>query len=80
MKCISNKLPRYALLRIYKSFLRSHLDHGDIVFEKPNSESFTSRLERVEYTACLAITGTIQGTSRERIYKEYGLESISDKR
>ena len=80
LKCISNKLPRYALLRIYKSFLRSHLDHDDIVFEKPNNESFTSRLERVEYKAWLAITGTIQRTSRERIYKEYGLESISDKR
>ena len=30
MKRLSNKLPRDALLRIYKSFVRSHLDYGDI--------------------------------------------------
>ena len=74
---LSNKLPRDALLRIYKSFVRSHLDYGD---DKPNNESFASRLEWVQYKACLAITGAIQGTSRERLYKELGLESLSDRR
>ena len=53
---LSNKLPRDALLLIYKSFVRSHLDSGDIVYNKPNNESFTSRLERVQYKACLTIT------------------------
>ena len=27
--------------------------------------------------ACVAITGAIQGTSRERLYRELGLESLS---
>ena len=74
LKRLSNKLPRGALLRIYKSFARSHLDYGDILYDKPNTESFTSRLERVQCRACLAITGAIQGTSCERLYKELGLE------
>ena len=78
LKWLSNQLPRDALLRIYKSFVRSHLDYGDIVYEKPNNESFASRLERVQYKACLAITGVIQGTSRERPYKELGLEYIQN--
>ena len=63
LKSLSNKLRRDALFRIYKSFVRSHLDYGDIVHDKPNNESFTSRLERVQYKACLAITGAIQGAS-----------------
>ena len=78
LKRLANKLPRDVLLRTYKSFVRSHLDYRDIVYDKPNSESFTSKLERVQYKACLAITGAIQGTSRERLYKELGLESLSD--
>ena len=77
LKRVSNKLPRDALLRIYKSFARSHLDYGVIAYDKPNNESFTSKLERVQYKACLAITGAIQGTSRERLNKELGLESVS---
>ena len=46
LKRLSNKLHCDALLRIYKSFVRSHQDYGDIVYDKPNNESFTSKLER----------------------------------
>ena len=35
LKRLSNKLPRDVLLRIYKFFVRSHLDYGDIVYDKP---------------------------------------------
>ena len=80
MKRVSNKLPCDAFLRIYKSFARSYLNYGDIVCDKPNNESFARRLERVQYKACLAITGAIQGASCERLYKNLGLESLSDRR
>ena len=80
MKSLSNKLPRGALLRIYKSFVRSHLDYGDILHDKTNNESFTSRLERVKCKASLAITGAFQGISRECLYMELGLEYHSDRR
>ena len=65
-----------ALLRIYKSFVRSHVDYGDIVYDKLNNDitqSFTSRLERVQYKACQAIAVAIQGTSCEPLYKELSL-------
>ena len=80
LKRLSNKLTGDALLRICKSFVRYHLDYGDIVYDKPNNESFTSKLERVQYKVCLAITGTIEGTSRERLNKEHGVESLSGRR
>ena len=41
---------------------------------KTNNEYFTSKLERLQYKACIAITGAIQGTSRERLNKKIGLE------
>ena len=45
----------------------------------PNNESFKSRIESIQYKACVATTGAIQGTSRERLYRELGLESLSDR-
>ena len=37
-------------------------------------------MEKVQYTACLAITGRIQGTSRERLYDKLGLHSLVERR
>ena len=30
-------LPRHSLLTIYKSFIRPHLDYGDIIYDQPNN-------------------------------------------
>ena len=73
---LSVNLPRNALLTIYKSFIRPHLDYGDILYDKPSNDNFQSKMEKVQYRACLAITGGIQGTSRERLYDELGLHSL----
>ena len=61
---LSANLPRNALLTIPKSFIRPHLDYGDILYDKPSNDNFQSKMEKVQYRACLAITGGIQGTSR----------------
>ena len=34
----------------------------------------------IQYQAALVITGTIKGTSRNRLYQEIGLESLADTR
>ena len=60
IKIFSIHLPREALFRVYKSFVRPNLDYGDIIFDKPNNESFKSRIESIQYKACIAITGAIQ--------------------
>ena len=67
-------------LRTYKAFIRPHLDNGDNFYEKPNNESFKSKIENIHYKGCTAITGVIQGISRERLYQELGLESLEDRR
>ena len=77
---ISVTLPRNSLLTIYKTFVRPHLDYGDILYDKPNNENFQNKLEKVQYRACLAITGAIQGTSRTKLYDELGLHSLIKRR
>ena len=77
MKRLSVNLPRSALLTIYKSFIRPHLD---ILYDKPDNQNFQNKIEKVQYKACLTITGAIQGTSREKFYEELGLHSLVERR
>ena len=80
LKMLQSKLPRNALLTIYKSFIGPHLDYGDIVCDQPTNYSFCKNLENVHYNAALAITGAIKGTSQVKLYKELGLESLKLRR
>ena len=80
MRRLSVTLSRKSLLTIYKSFVRPLLDYADIIYDKPYNESFKEKLEAVQYNACLAITGAIRGTSRERLYRELGLETLNNRR
>ena len=73
-------LPRTSLLTIYKSFIRSHLDYADSIYDQPNNVSFSNRLESIQYNAALAITGAIRGSSRDKIYEELGLEPLKSRR
>ena len=37
-------------------------------------------IERIQYHAALAITGTWQGSSRNKLYEELGWQSLADRR
>ena len=80
IKKLSNTLPRDALLTIYKSFVRPHLDYGDIIFDQPQNDSFCNKLESIQYNAALAISGAIRGTSKTKLYKELDLEFLKCRR
>ena len=75
-----NVLPINSLITIYKSFIRPHLDYGAIIFDQPENESFCKKNESVQYNTALAITGVNQGTSREKLYEELGLETLKSRR
>ena len=77
---LAHVLPRESLVTIYKSFVRPHIDYGDIIYDQPNNDSFCDMIERVQYNAALAITGAIKGTSQLKLYKELGFESLKFKR
>ena len=73
-------LPREPLLTFYKSFVRPHLDYGDVIYDQHYNNSFHQKLESIQYNAALAITGAIRGSSREKLYQELGLESLKQRR
>ena len=77
---LQNLLPRTALITLYKAFVRPHLDYGDIIYDQAHNASFHQKLESLQYNACLAITGAIRGSSREKIYQELGFESLQQRR
>ena len=72
--------PRQALINIYKSFIRPYLDYRDILYDKAFNQSFHQKIESIQYNACLAITGTIRASSREKLYQELGLGSLQHRR
>ena len=53
-------LPIPPLITIYKSFIRSHLDYGDIIYDQAYNVSFHQKLESIQYKAALAIAGAIR--------------------
>ena len=42
--------------------------------------SFHQKLESTQCNACLGVTGAIQGTTKEKLYQELGLESLQLRR
>ena len=49
-------LPKPPLITIYKSFMRSHLDYGDIIYNQAYNFSFNQKIESIQYNTVIAIT------------------------
>ena len=62
LKKLQKILTRAPLLTIYKSFIRPHLDYGDIIYDKAYNCSFHQNLENIQYNSALA-------TCNNRSYK-----------
>ena len=75
---------------MYKALVRSHLDYCEIIYHTPalnthnklgvTLNSLMEKVERTQYQAALAITGTWQGSNRIKLYEELGWETLSDRR
>ena len=67
--------------------VRSHLNYYCDTIYHINSQinlgvtlnSLMENVERTQYQAALAITGTWQGTNRSKLYEELGWETLSDR-
>ena len=90
LKYLSKYLPRHTLNELYKLHVRPHLDYGDVIYHIPAKvcefsqntilPNLMEKLESVQYSAALAVTGTWRGTSREKLYAELGWESLNSRR
>ena len=79
LKFLSNYDNRNVIDMPYKTYVRPHLDYGDVIFYNQRMD-LMDLVERVQYKAALIVSWCWQGTSRERLYGELGWESLSDRR
>lgn len=67
------------MLRIFKPLFRQIIDYGDIIYNKPNIESFKNETESIQCKVCIAIKGSIQSESKEHLYQDLVLKTLSDR-
>ena len=88
IKHLSRFFPLKTLDQMYKTLVRSHLDYCDIIYHIPPKQgqlglilnSLMAKVEKIQYQAALAVTGSWQGSSHSKLYEELGWESLSDRR
>ena len=76
-------LIRDVLDQLYKIYVRPHSDYGDIICHRNNPDfksNFTNKLEAIQYSAALAVSGAWHGTNRQKLYEELGLEPLYHRR
>ena len=62
LRKLNSILLREALVTIFKTFVRPHLNYGDVLYDQAFNSAFRNKLELIQYTACLIMTGAIRGT------------------
>ena len=55
--------------------MRRYLNYDDIIYVQPNKESLNQKIERIQYSTALAITGAIKRTFQSKLYNKLGFES-----
>ena len=90
LRFLSKYLPRHTLNDMYKLCVRPHVDYGDVIYHIPHNicefsncfilKNQMEKLETIQYSAALAVTGAWEGTSREKIHDELGWESLDLRR
>ena len=71
LRKLQTLIPRALLKTIYKSFIRSHLDYGDMIYDQTLNMSFQQKMETIRFNAALAITG-----QNKRFLQELDLETL----
>ena len=59
-------------------FMQCHLHYSDVIYVQPINERWCQAIESVQYKSALAITRAIKGTSQANLYKDLGLETLTD--
>ena len=80
IKTLRHNLLRKSLLVISKVFLNPLMDYGDIIYDKTFNSFFCEKLKSAQFKVTLTRTDASQGTSREKIFQELGLESLKSRR
>ena len=81
LRFMSKYLQRNVFDQLYKSYVRPHVNYCDVIYHKHDPTfklEFTKRLESVQYSAALAVSGSgaWKGTNMDRLYVELGWEPL----
>ena len=68
LRKLHNTLPRLPLITIYKSFIRTYLDNGDVIYDQAYNVSFHQKLKPIQYNSALATKNAVRRTSLEKLY------------
>ena len=49
----------HSLITIYKSFIRPHLNYGNVIYNRTYIKSFHQTLESTQYSTAITMTGTL---------------------
>ena len=83
IRYLSKYLTSDLLDQLYKLYVLPHLDYGDIIYHRNDSDfrlDFANKLEAIQYSAALAVSGARHGTNRQNLYEELGWESLYHRR
>ena len=80
LRKLNSILPRAALVMRYKAFAQPHVEYGDALYDQAFDIAFHDNLRSIQDNVCLAITGAIRGTSRDKLCQESSLESLQLRR
>ena len=69
LSCFRFKLSRHALEIMYFSFIRPILEYGNVLLTNCGSAN-TDKMEKVQIQTARIVTGALQCTNTQRLYKE----------
>ena len=73
LRVLSRYTTRPVLDKMYKMHVRPHIDFGETIYHNQLKYSM-QLLESVQYQSALIVTGCWKGTSRIKLYAEFGWE------
>ena len=79
IRFMSKYLQRNVLDQLYKLYVHPPLDYCDVIYHRHDPTfklEFTKKLESVQYSAALAVSGAWKGTDMDRLYEELGWEPL----
>ena len=76
LRKLQNNLPRAPLVTTHKSFIRPHLDYGEILYDQKFNNYFHEMLNLIQHNAAFAKTGAIRA-SRKRLFQKPDFDSQS---
>jgi hypothetical protein len=79
LKSYKYRFTRKSLEILYKSFVLPHFDYGDIIWDNC-SEALATLLEDLHLQAIRVITGSVRGTSHQKLYNESGFTTLKERR